>query len=263
MLTSNPPTQTSRSHRRIIIGDVHGHYDTLSELLEAIAPNSDDQVYFLGDLIDRGPQSSQVVELVIKNNYHCLLGNHEHMLLETVGYGGINSHQLQGWLYGGGYSTLVSYDHHIPQSHIEWMKQLPTYIDLGDVWLVHGGVDPKMPLDEQTAQQFCWMRDDFHGMSEPYFKDKIIITGHTITFTFPGVLPGKLVAGEGWLDIDTGAYHPQSGWLSALDLSTETVYQVHRQHKTKRILPLSEAVVAINPDMVKSKRVKQKSRCSS
>ncbi|MDJ0843482.1 MAG: metallophosphoesterase family protein, partial [Crocosphaera sp.] len=175
MLTPTSPFQPASSNRRIVIGDVHGHYDTLNLLLEAIAPNSEDQVYFLGDLIDRGPQSSQVVELVMTHKYNCLLGNHEHMLLETIGQGGINSHQLQGWLYGGGYSTLVSYDHHIPQEHIDWMKTLPIYLDLGDVWLVHGGIDPHIPLEQQTAQQFCWVRDDFHGMEKPYFEDKLVI----------------------------------------------------------------------------------------
>ena len=118
MLTSTPSSQPAISQRRIVIGDVHGHYDTLNLLLEAIAPNSEDQVYFLGDLIDRGPESSQVVDFVMRQKYHCILGNHEHMLLETVGKGDVNTHQLQGWRYGGGYSTLVSYDHQIPQEHI-------------------------------------------------------------------------------------------------------------------------------------------------
>lgn len=246
-------------HRRIVIGDVHGHYDTLLSLFEAIAPDSDDDIYFLGDLIDRGPQSAQVVNYVMENHYTCLLGNHEHMLLNTVGNGKVNTHQLQGWLYGGGYPTLVSYHHHIPQEHIDWMKSLPTHLDLGDIWLVHGGVHPHIPLDEQTAEQFCWIRDEFHAMSRPYFEDKLIIVGHTITFTFPGVLPGKLVAGEGWLDIDTGAYHPNSGWLTALDITNETVYQVHRKHKITRTLPLAEAVVSINPSIVISKRAKRPS----
>ena len=66
------------------------------------------------------------------------------------------------------------------------------------------------------------------------------------------------MAGQGWLDIDTGAYHPQSGWLTALDLNTETVYQVHRLHHTKRILPLVEAVVKIDPSVVKAKRSRQR-----
>ncbi|MEM8778877.1 MAG: metallophosphoesterase family protein [Cyanobacteria bacterium P01_G01_bin.49] len=244
-------------HRQIIIGDVHGHYDTLISLLDAIALNSDDETYFLGDLIDRGPQSAQVVNFVMENGYTCLLGNHEYMLLETLGKGEIDTHQLQGWLQGGGYPTLISYDHHIPQEHIDWMKTLPTHLDLGDVWLVHGGIDPRIPLHEQTAKQFCWIRDEFHAINRPYFEDKLIIIGHTITFTFPGVSPGKLVAGAGWLGIDTGAYHRKSGWLTGLDFTNQKVYQVHRQQKTTRILPLAEAVVSINPSIVDTKRAKR------
>lgn len=249
-------------YRQIVIGDVHGHYDTLVDLLEAIALSHDDKVYFLGDLIDRGPQSKQVVQLVMEEGYQCLLGNHEHMLLETLGKGGINNHRLQGWLYGGGYATLVSYEHHVPQEHLDWMKKLPTHLDLGDVWLVHGGVHPQIPLEDQTAEQFCWIRDEFHAMSQPYFADKQIITGHTITFTFPGVEPGKLVKGQGWLDIDTGAYHPNSGWLTGLDVTNNLVYQVNRKDKTQRSLPLAEAVTPIDPSIVIAKRAKYPKRRS-
>ncbi len=63
--------------RRIFIGDVHGHSDGLMNLLEAIAPSSNDQVYFLGDLIDRGPRSADVINFVRQSGYPCLLGNHE------------------------------------------------------------------------------------------------------------------------------------------------------------------------------------------
>ncbi|GBF81984.1 metallophosphoesterase family protein [Aphanothece sacrum] len=237
-------------HRRIVIGDVHGHYDTLLNLLDEIAPNEEDKIYFLGDLIDRGPQSQEVINFVKDNDYSCLLGNHEQMLLNTLGEGEIDSHQLQGWLYGGGYPTLLSYEHHIPIDHINWLKSLPLYLDLGDIWLVHAGVHPTLPLEEQTTEHFCWIRDAFHSINEPYFPDKLIITGHTITFTFPGVLPGKLVSGAGWLDIDTGAYHPHSGWLTALDVTNEQVYQIHRKTKTKRVVPLSEAVVSIDPSSI-------------
>jgi len=59
------------SHRRIIIGDVHGHYEGLMTLMEAIAPGINDQVYFLGDLIDRGPDSAKVVSFVKDNGYNC------------------------------------------------------------------------------------------------------------------------------------------------------------------------------------------------
>lgn len=245
------------SHRRIIIGDVHGHYDTLMSLLDAIAPTSDDDIYFLGDLIDRGPKSAEVVDFVIDNHYKCILGNHEQMLLDTLATDKISSHLLQSWLYSGGYHTLVSYNHHVSPDHIDWMKKLPLYLDLGDIWLVHAGIHPHRPIEDQCAQQFCWIRDDFHQMTHPYFEDKLIITGHTITFTFPGIKPGQLVSGAGWLDIDTGAYHPHSGWLTGVDLTHQIVYQAHSKLQTVRTLSLETAVVAINPAIVAAKRAKR------
>jgi serine/threonine protein phosphatase 1 len=244
------------NHRRIIIGDVHGHYEALLVLLDAIAPNASDAVYFLGDLIDRGPQSAQVVDLVMKYHYRCLLGNHEQMLLEVLGGQMVASELFQDWLYCGGYSTLLSYNYKVPQDHIEWMKKLPLYLDLGDLWLVHAGVHPDLLLEEQNADQFCWIRDEFHCMTKPYFPDKLIITGHTITFTFPGVEPGNLASGAGWLGIDTGVYHPYSGWLTALDINQQLVYQAQTKTRELRKIPLPEIVTRIEPEMVHAKRMK-------
>lgn len=244
------------THRRIVIGDVHGHYDTVIALLDAIAPASDDPVYFLGDLVDRGPNSAKVVEFVRENKYHCLLGNHEQMLLDVLVGRRISSEMFQGWLHSGGYSTLLSYKNNIPQEHLDWMKKLPNYFDLGDVWLVHAGVDPQLPLEEQTEEQFCWIRDEFHSSTKPYFTDKLIIVGHTITFTFLNVQPGNLASGVGWLDIDTGAYHPRSGWLTGLDLTNKIVYQVNSQTFACRKMPLSEIVTPIDPKKIYQKRLK-------
>ncbi|MEB3160857.1 MAG: metallophosphoesterase family protein [Synechocystis sp.] len=245
--------------RRFVIGDVHGHFDALSQLFEAIAPSSQDGVYFVGDLIDRGPDSAKVVEFVIKNKYHCLLGNHEQMMLDAIGGGAVSPQLLQAWLYSGGHPTLASYDHQIPQEHVDWMQRLPLYLDLGDVWLVHAGLDPRLSIAEQGEDQFCWIRDEFHRHPFPYFADKLIITGHTITFTFPNVEPGKLVAGAGWLDIDTGAYHPKSCWLTALELNTQEVFQVHTMSHVIRHLPLAEALVVLNAESLHRKRSKKKS----
>jgi serine/threonine protein phosphatase 1 len=242
--------------RRIVIGDVHGHYDALIALLDAIAPNKNEQIYFLGDLIDRGPKSADVVDFVFRNKYRCILGNHEQMLLDVLGNRHISGEMFQAWLYGGGYATLVSYNHKIPQEHIDWLKKLPKYLDLGDVWLVHAGVDPTLPLEEQTTEEFCWIRDDFHRISEPYFKNKRIIAGHTITFTFPGITPGYLVSGSGWLDIDTGAYHPRSGWLTALDITNDFVYQVNSQTQAVRKMPLEEIVTPLDIEQLNRKRIK-------
>lgn len=238
------------SQRRIVIGDVHGHYQGLMRLLEAIAPTSDDRVYFLGDLIDRGPQSAQVVDFVKESPYQCLLGNHEQMLL-NIFTKRIPTPTVEAWLYSGGQATVASYQEAtIPHEHLEWFSTLPAYLDLGDIWLVHAGVDPFIPLTEQTAAQLCWVRDEFHKIEKPYFPDKLIITGHTITFTLPGVSPGKLAQGQGWIDIDTGAYHPRSGWLTGLDVTNHLVYQVNVFKNCVRILPLQESVTTIKPEQI-------------
>jgi serine/threonine protein phosphatase 1 len=243
------------SPRRIVIGDVHGYYQGLMILLEKIAPTSAEEVYFLGDLIDRGPQSAQVVNFVKQNNYICLLGNHEQMLLEALS-NKLNSNQtIQAWLYSGGQATITSYQAaQIPQDHLDWLQSLPTYLDLGDVWLTHAGVDPNKSVSEQTTEELCWIRDEFHSMEQPYFPDKLIIVGHTITFTLPGVAPGQLAQGKGWLDIDTGAYHPRSGWLTGLDLTNKLVYQVNVFNNCVRTLPLEKAVTIIEPKQVKNNR---------
>ena len=240
--------------RRIIIGDVHGHYDTLTYLLEGIAPDSDDEIFFLGDLIDRGPDSAKVVSFVMENKFPCLLGNHEQMLLDAIGTGKISPNLLQGWIYSGGYNTLLSYNHNIPPEHMRWFKSMPTYLDLGDIWLVHAGIHPDIPLNEQDAAQFCWIRGEFHSMKQPFFPDKLIVTGHTITFTFPGVKPGQLVSGAGWLDIETGVYHEASGWLTAFDANAQQVYQANLEQRKWRKLSLAQANVAIDPLSMGSRR---------
>ncbi len=251
-------TANMTTNRRIVIGDVHGHYDALIALLDSISPTSEDEVYFLGDLIDRGPKSAQVVDFVMRNQYACLRGNHEEMLLDVVGRGEVSIDLYQGWLYSGGHSTVASYDSKIPQEHIDWIKNLPLYLDLGDYWLVHAGVDPNIPLPQQSADQFCWIREDFHSSDQAFFPKKLIITGHTITFTLPGVQAGQIAAGRGWLDIETGAYHHKSGWMTALDLNHHKVYQANTMDGRIRILPLSKVVAKVDFSKVPSRKMRKR-----
>lgn len=239
--------------RRIFIGDVHGHYQGLDRLLDLIAPSLDDQVCFVGDLVDRGPASRDVVELVMREGYDCVLGNHELMMLEALYSDDEYSDAVQGWLASGGVATLKSYQGSVPDSHIRWMLNLPLYLDFGDIWVVHAGIDPRIPLEQQTADQFCWVRDAFHQIDRPYFTDKLIITGHTITFNFPNVIPGKIATGMGWMDIDTGAYHPYSYWLTGVDLTYQQVYQVNVKTFEVRILPLQQVITSVkNQSMILS-----------
>lgn len=224
-------------------------------LLDAIAPTPQDQIYFLGDLIDRGPQSAQVIEFVRQSSYGCILGNHELLMLEAFPDNQVDQGALQAWLYSGGRETVSSYgEPGIAVDHLDWLRSLPPYLDLGDTWLVHAGVHPHLPLAAQTLEEFCWIRNQFHSIQQPYFPDKVMVTGHTITFTLPGVDPGKVARGSGWLDIDTGAYHPKSGWLTGLDLSNQQVYQVNVFQKTTRVLSLAEATAQVQIDQIKRQR---------
>ena len=151
---------TQRANRRIVIGDVHGHYDGLMLLMETIAPSTGDEVYFLGDLIDRGPKSAQVVEFVRSNRYPCVMGNHEQMLLESFPNGQVSGPALQAWLYSGGRATMASYETvESLVEHLDWIRTLPNYLDLGYLWFVHAGVNPNLPIAQQTSQQFCWILD--------------------------------------------------------------------------------------------------------
>jgi serine/threonine protein phosphatase 1 len=241
--------------RRIVIGDVHGHYDGLMRLFDAIAPSASDSVYFLGDLIDRGPKSCQVVEFVKQSGHVSLLGNHEQLLLDAFPGNRIHPQAMQAWIYSGGQATLSSYTSiDTLLEHINWIQTLPSHLDLGDVWLVHAGVHPELTLQEQTLQEYCWIREKFHSIETPYFKDKLIITGHTITFTLPEVNPGAIAQGAGWIDIDTGAYHPKSGWLTALDITNQLVYQVNMFQPLQRKLPFIEAVNTVEPAKVVHRR---------
>jgi serine/threonine protein phosphatase 1 len=172
--------------------------------------------------------------------------------LESFPNGKVYAPALQAWLQSGGRSTIASYDDmsHLLR-HVEWIRTLPTYLDLGDIWLVHAGVHPNLPLDQQSYQEFCWIRDEFHGSQEPYFENKLIITGHTITFTFSGVTPGAIAQGQGWLDIDTGAYHPKSGWLTGVDMTNGQVYQANVYTNQVRNQPLDELVTQIEPKQLR------------
>ena len=230
------------NNKRIIIGDIHGHYDGLMTLLEAIAPGRNDMVYFLGDLIDRGPKSSQVVEFVKNSPYQCILGNHEYMMVQALLHKKTNHEAWQSWYYSGGIETVESYRETeiMPYDDLEWMESLPLYLDLGNIWLVHAGINPKLPIQSQTKNECCWIRDEFHSLDKPYFSDKLIVVGHTITFTFDDVKPGELVFGKGWLDIDTGAYHSQSGWLTGLDVDNNIIYQVNVKDNQTRKMPLNK-----------------------
>ncbi len=238
--------------RQIAVGDIHGHYDGMRQLVAFCDLKGQDQLYFLGDTIDRGPKSAQVVKWIRENNHPCLMGNHEIMLLQSFNGGDLDEVALRHWLPSGGNTTLASYgDAGIPQSDIDWFASLPSYLDLGDFFLVHAGVDPFQSIEKQNNEQFCWIREKFFSSQFAYFPSKTIVTGHTITFTLPGVSPGEVAQGPGWINIETGAYHRKSGWMTALDMTNGIVYQVNVFTNKQRKRNLDRIAKEIEPNQVK------------
>jgi serine/threonine protein phosphatase 1 len=247
-------------HRQIFVGDVHGQFDGLRRLWDLMVPDAEDRVYFVGDLIDRGPQSAEVVSFVRQHSAGCVRGNHEQLLLDAFVEGEVYVPGMREWLRSGGQSTVENYKDLARnlEEDIEWIRSLPLYIDLGNVWLVHAGLNPNLPLARQSSHEFCWVRRIFHSSHTPYFPDKQIITGHTMTFTFPDSAVGQIAEGAGWSDIDTGAYDSRSGWLTGLDWDNQMVYQVNVFDSETRVQSYSDSVFAVNLSYTTSLKEKRR-----
>jgi serine/threonine protein phosphatase 1 len=217
------------------IGDIHGRADLLEKMHAAILKDALDVpaerkvVVYLGDYVDRGPQSKKVVDLLLERplpgfeRTH-LMGNHEAFLVEFL-----NDFEAgPGWFFNGGLATLASYGvkigksdelsyetlkrvqaeflESLPESHIEFYRQLEFSRIEGDFFFVHAGIRPGIPLDNQTDEDMLWIRDEFLFSEEDY--GKVIVHGHTITWE-PEVKTNRI-------GIDTGAF--LSGVLTALVL---------------------------------------------
>jgi len=218
--------------RLYCIGDIHGQLDLLQELHRAIAADAsgfsgEKTLVYLGDYIDRGEQSKQVVDLLLDQPLSgfetChLMGNHEETLLDFLRY----PQAAMAWLSYGGRATLQSYgvavqyeitssaieavrddlEACLPPSHLEFYQGLKPFHVAGSYGFVHAGIRPGIPLKAQRLEDLLWIREEFTGSSEVH--ELIIVHGHTIT---PEVewRPNRI-------GIDTGAFH--SGVLTCLVL---------------------------------------------
>lgn len=222
-----------KGERLYVIGDVHGCFDLLTELFVMIdeeqerLPPMRTHVVFLGDLIDRGPDSRRVLDLVRwaahnKVRVLALKGNHEEVLVDA--WRG-NRDALAGWLEFGGVETLLSFGvdaalidlgaldrmaallrEAVPVEIIEWLDALPLLWESGDYAFVHAGIRPGLPLGRQEAGDLLWIRDEFLDFAGEH--ERVIVHGHTISPT--------VEIRTNRIGIDTGAY--QTGVLSAICL---------------------------------------------
>lgn len=225
-----------KGQRIYAIGDVHGRLDLLVNLIDQIDEDDrqrdriDTHLIFLGDLIDRGPQSAQVIDHLIalkkdRPRTRFLSGNHEEMF-EAALSGDLNALKL--FIRVGGRETILSYGIEeivyrelsfeelfeqfsslVPAEHREFIAAFEDIILLGDYAFVHAGVRPNVPIDEQRSSDFRWIRKEFIQHQGPF--EKIIVHGHTI---FKEVQQDRFR-----ISLDTGAY--QSHTLTAMGFEGE------------------------------------------
>ncbi|MGD0828063.1 MAG: metallophosphoesterase family protein [Desulfobaccales bacterium] len=208
------------------IGDVHGNLDLLKRLLEKIQPDlARDQLVFMGDYIDRGPNPKGVVDYVLglkrlanPQQVICLKGNHEAMFLNFL-----RGRDLELFMFNGGLSTLRDYwgedwDHleqlALPPEHRKFFEELRLYYETPDYLFVHGGLKPGVLPAEQKEEDLLWIRGDFIASMEDFGKK--VIFGHT-PFQQPLVMPNKI-------GIDTGAAYGNR--LTCLKLPREEFISV-------------------------------------
>lgn len=200
------------------IGDVHGCRIALERLISDISPTENDKLIFLGDYIDRGPDSKGVVDYLIElsKRVNCvfLRGNHEQMLLDVVD----NGDDTYLWLINGAQATWRSYGNLqlliSNEEHMEFYRNTKFYHIEDNYLFVHGGVRPKVPIDKQDVRDLIWIREEF--ITKSHGLGYTVIFGHT---PFEDVL-----IMEDKIGIDTGCVY--GGKLTAYNLTLSKKAQV-------------------------------------
>jgi serine/threonine protein phosphatase 1 len=191
------------------IGDIHGCEAPLRRLLDACnswGGNCQRRFVFLGDYIDRGPESAAVIGRLMSwqekcpDQVVCLRGNHEDMLLLAQH----NSNAYMQWILNGGLFTLRSFGvrtaEDIPKDVVGWLHCLPRSFDDGRRFYVHAGIDLMLALDQQLFDDLLWMREPFLTLADSIDPGRLIVHGHTPTHTRrPDLRRYRL-------NLDTGAF---------------------------------------------------------
>lgn len=206
------------------VGDIHGCYDKLTSLMDTLDNHIDpdnDTIVFLGDYIDRGPNSFEVVEYLIniKERFRDIVflkGNHEEMLGQYLA--GLDKYT---YLVNGGQQTLESYMEHestddspIPRTHINFFSSLPLFFETDEYIFVHAGLKEKISVENQISDDLLWIRGKF--LRSNYNFGKQVVFGHT-PFPEPLVQDNKI-------GIDTGAVYGNK--LTCVKLPQLEFYQV-------------------------------------
>lgn len=209
----------SPSPRLIAIGDIHGHHAALTGLLERIQPTPDDTIVTLGDYVNRGPNSSQVLETLSTLHQTChhvaVLGNHDEMMLDSRN----DVHAEQRWILNGGDYTLESYGPKstidaIPAHHWEFLQACVPYHETEQFLFTHANYCWYSPLDDQPSRLLRWTSID-EEPPQKHVSDKTFIVGHT---------PGDIRDLGFCRCIDTKCGF--GGTLTAMEVQARQIWQV-------------------------------------
>ena len=233
-----PRPRVPKDIRIYAIGDIHGRVDLLEQMLKRIdADLASNSVglsieVFLGDYIDRGPASRDVIDRLVAHTKTYrpifLKGNHESYLTDFL----TNPRILEDWQCYGGLETLMSYgitpsinanaatqvklaaalNQALPESHRQFIRNLRSSFTCGDFFFVHAGVRPGIPLTKQRDEDLLWIRQAFLLHEEDF--GKIVVHGHT-PVSQPDIRPNRI-------NIDTGAF--ATGQLTCLILEDDKMY---------------------------------------
>jgi serine/threonine protein phosphatase 1 len=212
-----------------VIGDIHGCASELDALLSSLPLAHGDTIAFVGDYIDRGPASTDVIRIVLDLQRDpglrtvCLKGNHEDMFLDYMGLGGRHG---GAFLYNGGAATLVSYGmepwcegpvvaSRLPADHLSFFRALQTTYLTPPFLVVHAGVHPERALAEQREEDLLWIRDRF--IAGPHALPYTVCFGHTPRRDVLIDLPYKI-------GLDTGCVYGNR--LSCIELNQPRLFQV-------------------------------------
>lgn len=191
--------------RYFAIGDTHGCRATLEAMLVQIAPRSGDTIVYLGDYIDRGPDSKGVIDLVRGHSPHgvqivALKGNHEDIMVQAHQ----DPRKLDWWIRNGGQATLDSYGGAVPYEVVSWARGLPTSYQVPGYFFVHAGVEPRAQLSKQLDEVMLWTRDWYESEEVLDKMEACVVHGHTPTL-------GGAEVHRNAINIDTGCVYPVQG----------------------------------------------------
>jgi len=208
--------------RILAIGDIHGCDRAFETLLEEVDIQPEDTVVVLGDVVDRGPGTKQVLDRLLDLQRRCnlifIMGNHEEMFLDAMEGG--NYSDL--WRHNGGQEALDSYGFDfddVPPEHVEFMRSGLNYFETPRDIFVHANLFPDIPLHQQPGEAIRWTR--LTAMEPPWPTGQRVICGHTPQMS------GDPLVFPGWIGIDTMAYNDY-GWLTCLDTGTNIIYQANQ-----------------------------------